>query len=169
MNSGDREGKWVGLKWALFIFTLALCVLAPPLSYAEDANASSHIVYVEDGELSKQLHIPLCEWYPKDRDPVGIVLAIHGLTLHGKRYDVLCKAFAAEGFYACAPDMRGFGRCYKDPEHKYWLGDESKEKVDYAKSYAEIVTLIKLVKQKYPDLPVFALGDKAAIFAALQN
>lgn len=159
MNSSINLGHRSKLGKAAILIALLLSVIASSLCSAEETDPSSRIVYVEDGEFSKKLHLPLSEWYPKGRDPIGIVLAIHGLTLHGKRYDVLCKAFAAEGFYACAPDMRGFGRCYKDTEHKYWLGDESKEKVDYAKSYADIVALLKLVRQKYPDLPLFALGE----------
>jgi alpha-beta hydrolase superfamily lysophospholipase len=151
--------KVAGILLSTTILILVLFTLTPQVSCSEENNASDRIVFIEDGELSKQLHMPICEWYPKNREPVGVLLAIHGLTLHGKRYDVLGKAFAAEGFYACAPDMRGFGRCYNDTQHRFWLGDESKEKVDYDKSYVEIVGLIKVLKQKYPNLPLFAMGE----------
>jgi alpha-beta hydrolase superfamily lysophospholipase len=126
---------------------------------AQETSALDRITKVQDGPLSQQLHIPLYEWSPKESKPTGMVLMIHGLTLHGNRYDVLGKAFAAEGFYACAPDMRGFGRCYKDDDHIFDVGADHKEKVDYDKSYAEIAALAQALKQEHPDLPLFAMGE----------
>ena len=128
-------------------------------SAAKDINPNQKIVYVEDGDIGKKLHIPLYEWSPKDRAPTGLVLAIHGLTLHGKRYEVLGRAFAAEGFYVCAMDMRGFGRCYTDKEHKFCVGDDCKQKLDMEKSYQDIVALATSIKAKYPQTPLFAMGE----------
>src|SRR5271167_2762021 len=108
-----------------FVVSLGLVLFcSSPLARAADADPalSEHVVYVEDGPLSKELHLPICEWYPENSAPSALLLAIHGLTLHGKRYDVLGRAFALEGFYTCAPDMRGFGRCYTDTEHKFCVG-----------------------------------------------
>ena len=137
---------------ALAMFKLESCL-------AQEGNASDRIVTEDEGELSKRLHLPVCEWYPKDTEPKGLLLAIHGLTLHGKRYDVVGKGFAVHGFYACAPDMRGFGRCYKDEGRKYWVGNESKARVNYNKSYEEIVELAKIIKEKHPNAPLFVMGE----------
>src|SRR5262249_54310821 len=75
--------------------------------------------FVQDGEPYQQTHMPVYEWIPKDVKPDGMVLAIHGLTLHGKRYEVLAKACACTGTYFVAPDLRGFGLCRADTTNKY--------------------------------------------------
>jgi alpha-beta hydrolase superfamily lysophospholipase len=128
-------------------------------AYGDDANPNSHIVCVEDGDLSQKLHLPTNEWIPKDGAPRGVVLAIHGMTLHASCYDVIGKAFAFHGYYACAADMRGYGRCYTDNDHKFWVGKDSKKKINCEKSYADIVQLAKEIKQKYPNVPFYALGE----------
>ena len=145
--------------FVLLCTVFSLVVLPNPRAIAQESDPAERITFVQDGPLSKQVHIPLYEWYPKAAEPVGMVLAIHGLTLHGKRYDVLGKAFAAEGFYACAPDMRGFGRCYTDDQHVFDVDGESKQKVDYGKSFADIVALAQAMKHDHPNLPLFAMGE----------
>jgi alpha-beta hydrolase superfamily lysophospholipase len=144
----------------LFVLLYAvLSALTVQNAFAQESNPLDRIEFVQDGPLSQQLSMPLCEWYPKTTKPIGMVLAIHGLTLHGKRYDVLGKAFAAEGFYACAPDMRGFGRCYTDDKHVFDVNGESKKKVNYDKSFADIVALAQAMKRANPNVPLFAMGE----------
>jgi len=126
---------------------------------AEETSAADRITFVQDGPLSKQLHIPLYEWYPKTGQPKGMVLAIHGLTLHGDRYEVLGRAFAAEGFYACAPDMRGFGRCYKDDTHVFDVNGENRQRIDYDRTFDDLVALCQALKKAHPDLPLFVMGE----------
>ncbi len=138
---------------------LSSLVLHSASAIAQESNPLDRIEIVQDGPLSKQLHIPLYEWRPKGTEPVGMVLAIHGLTLHGKRYEVLGRAFAAEGFYVCAPDMRGFGRCYTDDKHEFDVNGESKQKVNYEKSFSDIVALAQAMKSAHPKVPLFAMGE----------
>ncbi len=130
-----------------------------PQQLPPEADPNNRVTSVVDGPLSAQLHIPLYEWYPKDKPPTGIVIAIHGLTLHGKRYEVLGKSFAAEGFYACAFDMRGFGRCFTDTQHKFCVGDDCKQKVDPDKSYDDLVALATELRKSYPHVPLFLMGE----------
>ncbi|HEY9733116.1 MAG TPA: alpha/beta fold hydrolase [Drouetiella sp.] len=125
----------------------------------KESDPLARIDCVEDGPLSKRLHIPLYEWIPKDKEPDGMVLAIHGLTLHGKRYEVLGRAFAAEGFYVAAPDMRGFGRCYTDEKGEFAVEGVSKRKVDYEGSFDDIVALAKAMKAAHPGIPLFIMGE----------
>jgi alpha-beta hydrolase superfamily lysophospholipase len=144
-------------------FSRARLLAMDPVTYngapSTEADPGQRVTSVVDGDFSKRLHLPLYEWYPKNKAPSGLLLCIHGLTLHGKRFEVLGKAFAAEGFYACAPDMRGFGRCYTDTEHKFSVGGDDKRKLDMEKSYADLVALAKMMKEKYPDIPLFAMGE----------
>jgi alpha-beta hydrolase superfamily lysophospholipase len=126
---------------------------------SEELNPNDKITYVEDGELSKAIHLPTYEWIPKDSQPVGLLLAVHGLTLHGKRYEIVCKAFAAGGFYTCAFDMRGFGRCYSDEQQKFWAAADSIRRVNYTKTSSDMVRLASGIKQRYPNLPLFLMGE----------
>jgi alpha-beta hydrolase superfamily lysophospholipase len=135
------------------------CALAESTAPAQSAAIDDQIVSVTDGPLSDALHLPLRQWYPKNNSPVGIVLAIHGLTLHGGLYDIVGKILAVDGFHCCAPDMRGFGRCYYDDQHKFCVGDDCKSKLDYEKSYSDIVELAKRLKQEHSDVPLFAMGE----------
>src|SRR4051794_16863116 len=68
--------------------------------------------YIEDGEYTKALNLPTYEWLPTDGKPKAIIFGIHGLTLHGRRYRVLARTMAVNGYGFVALDMRGFGRCY---------------------------------------------------------
>ncbi len=125
----------------------------------DEPDPNDRIVYVEDGQPSKELRLPTYEWFPKDTQPIGSLLAIHGLTLHGKKFEVVCKAFAASGFYTCAFDMRGFGRCYADKEHSFCDPHDCKKHVNFVKTYAEVVKLAAYIKQRNPDKPLYALGE----------
>jgi alpha-beta hydrolase superfamily lysophospholipase len=146
------------LAWAI-LFTFFFCSSTNIVLAEQAINLSDQVVSVEDGPLSNELHLPVCEWYPKNQQPKALLLAVHGLTLHGKRYQVLGRAFALDGFYACAPDMRGFGRCYANKDHKYCVGDDCKQKVDLNKSYADIVQLALKITQLHPGLPLFLMGE----------
>ena len=71
---------------------------------------------IQDSKTYRSLNIPTYEWIPTGfkSKPKGIVLMVHGLTLHGKTYELVGKAFASANYYAVSFDMRGFGRCFND-------------------------------------------------------
>jgi alpha-beta hydrolase superfamily lysophospholipase len=66
---------------------------------------------------------------------------------------------AVNGIGFVSVDMRGFGRCKWDDKHQFSTKDDDKTKVDHEKSYEEIVELVKLVKQKHPDLRLIGMGE----------
>ena len=115
--------------------------------------------YTEDGEFSKTLNIPTYEWVPVGAPVKAVVVAIHGLTLHGRLYRVLARSLAANGVVFVALDMRGFGRCKFDDEHKFSTKNDDRTQVNHEKSYEDIEKLVKLVKEKYPDARLVALGE----------
>jgi len=147
-----------GVTAFVFALFLSLFTLAQPAN-AQERLPDLNVTAVEDGSISKDLHLPSYEWYPADKPAVGLVLAVHGLTLHAKRYEVLGKAFAAAGFYACACDMRGFGRCYYNEQHTFCVAGDCKKKVDFQKSYLDLVAVATRMKKDHPGLPLFALGE----------
>jgi len=151
---------WRSIKTLLL--TLALVVVCTSGIAQADDQAAQRYKFVQDGELSKQVHLPTCEWYPVKQQPDSMVLAIHGLTLHGKRYEVLGRVFAAENalgsVYVVAPDMRGFGRNRNDL-HTFCQGTDCKKKVDYDKTIDDMVKVAKLMHEKYPGVPLYLMGE----------
>lgn len=127
-----------------------------------DSNVKPEVMskydYVEDGPLTDAIKLPTYQWMPKS-EPKAIVIAVHGLTLHGRRYTVLARTFAVNGIGTIAFDMRGFGRCHFDEGNKFSTKTDNKKKVDLEKSYAELEQLAQIVKQKYPNIPLVALGE----------
>jgi alpha-beta hydrolase superfamily lysophospholipase len=132
-----------------------------PAPYIENLNPelAAKYVYTEDGEYSKAINMPTYEWMPADGHLKAMVVAVHGLTLHGRRFRVLARSLAVNGIGFVSVDMRGFGRCKWDDKHQFSTKDDDKTKVDHEKSYEEIVELVKLVKQKHPDLRLIGMGE----------
>jgi alpha-beta hydrolase superfamily lysophospholipase len=125
-----------------------------------DPQLASKYVYTDYGDYTKALNIPTYEWMPAQGAPRAIVLGVHGLTLHGRRYRVLARTLAVNGIGFVSMDMRGFGSCYFGPEAaQFSTKDDDKRKVDYEKSYVDLVNLAQLIKKKYPDLRLMVLGE----------
>jgi acylglycerol lipase len=147
----------------------ALLLVASPNSQAGELtipapglitpDAASRYKYTEDGEFTKELKLPTYEWMPVSGTPKAIVLGIHGLTLHGRRYGVLARTSALNGYGFIALDMRGFGRARFDPDKLFSTKEDDKTKINHEKSYADIRQLANLIKIKYPSTPIIALGE----------
>jgi alpha-beta hydrolase superfamily lysophospholipase len=115
--------------------------------------------YTQDGQYTKALNIPTYEWKPVGTPVKAVVLAIHGLTLHGRKFRVLARALASNGIAFVSMDMRGFGRCQGDDQNQFSTAGDDKSKVNHEKSYQDIVQLAKLVKEQYPDVRMAAMGE----------
>jgi len=128
------------------------------------------IDFVEDGTISKTLALPVYEWSPSDSPPLAMVLAIHGLTLHGTSYELTGKAFASGGYYFVSSDMRGFGKCARTfaGHQEYCRNGDCKWKVDYEKSYDDIVRVAQAMKKKYPGLPITVMGESLGCTLAVR-
>lgn len=159
-------------KQIIFVVYAALFTwLALSLPARSQTTPLDDIVFIEDGAPSKELHLPVYEWAPKKESPHGphgMILAIHGLTLHGLSYELLGKASAAGGYYFVAPDMRGYGKCRKDKENRYADESGSRQKIDYNKSYEDMVRLAQWMKRKYPTTPLTVLGESLGCTMALR-
>lgn len=132
-----------------------------PPNYVERIrpDLAAKYMYVEDGEYTNALHIPTYEWLPIDGPPRVVFVGVHGLTLHGRRFRVLARSLAVNGVGFISMDMRGFGRCHFDPGKKFSTPDDDKTGVNHEKSYEDIVVLTKLVRNKYPNARVIAIGE----------
>jgi acylglycerol lipase len=112
-----------------------------------------------DGDFTKASGLPTYEWMPTGSPPRAIIVAVHGLTLHGRRYRVLGRALAVNGFGMIAMDMRGFGRCKFDSQKQFSTTEDDRAKVSHEKSYQEIVKLIQAVRERYPEQRLIVMGE----------
>jgi alpha-beta hydrolase superfamily lysophospholipase len=115
--------------------------------------------YTEWGEYTKALGFPTYEWMCVGAKPKAIVLGIHGLTLHGRRYRVLARTLAVCGYGFISMDMRGFGSCHWDEQNQFSTPTEQRKNIAHEKSYEDIVQLAQMIRQKYPDTPIVAMGE----------
>lgn len=132
----------------------------PPYTDDVDPELASKYVYTEDGEFGQALKLPTYEWMPASTEPLkAVFLGIHGLTLHGRRFRVLARSLAINGAGFVSLDMRGFGRCKFDDKKQFSTPEDDKTKVNNEKSYADIVQVATLIKKKYPDTKLIAIGE----------
>jgi acylglycerol lipase len=112
-----------------------------------------------DGDFTKASGLPTYEWMPVGMPPKAIVIAIHGLTLHGRRYRVLGRVLATNGIGLISMDMRGFGRCKFDPKKQFSTPQDDKTHVSHHKSYEDLVKLLIAVSDQYPGQRVIVMGE----------
>jgi alpha-beta hydrolase superfamily lysophospholipase len=91
----------------------------------------------------------------------AVILAIHGVTLHGGAYDGLARHLAPEGYTVIAPDLKGFGHDYKNE-------GSLKATVIYDRSTAELASLLKEIRRSYTGLPVICMGESMGGHLALR-
>jgi len=157
--------------WCLVLVSLLLSVLplspgfagesTMPASYDEKIKPelADKYTYTECGDYTKAVNIPTYEWMPVGVEPKAMILAIHGLTLHGRRFRVIARSLALHGMGLVSMDMRGFGGCYFGDADKYSTKEDDKKDVNHHKSYDEIVQIATMIKAKYPNVPLIAMGE----------
>jgi alpha-beta hydrolase superfamily lysophospholipase len=99
-------------------------------------------ITAEDGAV-----LPLRSWMPIGK-PHAIVLALHGFNDYSNAFAGAGAAFAAKGVAVFAYDQRGFGGA---PQRGRWVGSE--RLVDDA------LTATRLLRDRYPGLPLYLLGE----------
>lgn len=134
----------------------AFTLTASSFAMAQEETVST-VLYQEDGAIADQLNMPTYQWSSPAIPAKGIVIAMHGLAMHGRSYDLLGRTLAAEGFLVYATDLRGYGRCVDNPRECKIR--DCKHKIDYEKSYEDLTRLARTVRSAYPGLPVFGVGE----------
>lgn len=168
-----RSNWWRGRvrrSYQSVLFTIVMTVVtwSAVVVGAADGQSWHEYGFVKDGEFTRVSGLPTYEWLPEGAAPRGLVLAIHGLTLHGGRYELLGKAFASAGYCFVAPDMRGFGRCRTDSNDKVGTADDTIKIIDYDKSYTDIVNIARSMKAKYPQRRLVVIGESLGATMAVR-
>lgn len=117
-------------------------VTYPPGAKNNAAQLGENIFLTEDGAS-----LPLRHWLPKT-EPRAIIIALHGFNDYSRFFNLPGEYFSKLGIACFAYDQRGFGMA---PHRGLWAGGET-----YTK---DLQVLVGLVKQRYPERPVYLLGE----------
>ncbi|KAK0379921.1 hypothetical protein CLIM01_02714 [Colletotrichum limetticola] len=94
--------------------------------------------YVDTSPIGLKFHI--LESFPKDnpsKEPPPLILLLHGFPNLSFDWSAVMPKLAAAGYYAVAPDMRGFGRT-----HNANLSPISEETIRPLTALRDVVTLV---------------------------
>ena len=139
------------LKLPLWFVVLALLgcsprtqVIGPPI---DRPSFGEHVFHTADG-----VDLPVRVWVQwhgdASRKPLGIILALHGFNDHSGGFALPGSGLSRRGYRMYAYDQRGFG---KTPQRGIWPGS--------AQMIADLKTAARLLKERYPDLPLYLLGE----------
>jgi acylglycerol lipase len=115
-----------------------------------------HYFLTEDG-----LQLPLRQWLPKSGVTHAVIIAVHGFNDYSYFFQQPGEYFSQQGIACFSYDQRGFGA---SPQRGFWAGSDT-----YA---ADLLNFIDLVKQNYPNTPIYVLGESmggAVVIAASKN
>ncbi|MBI5176204.1 MAG: alpha/beta fold hydrolase [Candidatus Melainabacteria bacterium] len=150
--STARSGRILtgSLALAAVLATLMLPAQARP---ERDDNPREHAMgFLPD--------VPMSVWQDPDVEQRGIVVAVHGLVMHGRVYDTMARELAKDGLTVVAPDLRGYGRwqALSDEESNRKTGKKS-EKIEYVSSLNDLKEVVSALRANSPELPIFMVGE----------
>jgi alpha-beta hydrolase superfamily lysophospholipase len=108
---------------------------------------------------ARQSHLPIYEWRDSaSKRPRSIIVLVHGATQEVTCFDQLARRLAKQGFLVCGLDLRGHGQW-----HFRHIGEGKMEgyTVDYNQSVKDVAHLIDHLQAKYPQAPIFCVGESA--------
>jgi len=114
----------------------------PPGAKNNIAQLSEAIFMTEDGA-----NLPIRHWLSKT-DPHAVLIALHGFNDYSRFFQQPGEYLSKQGIACFAYDQRGFGAA---PKRGLWAGGTA-----YTH---DLHTLVRLIKQRYPDRPVYLLGE----------
>jgi acylglycerol lipase len=113
-----------------------------PVAVAREPQLADAALVAADGAL-----LPLRRWLPAGK-PRAVVLALHGFNDYSNAFALPAPAWAAAGIATYAYDQRGFGAA---PGRGHWPGA--------AALVGDAVVAAKLLRARYPDVPLYLLGE----------
>ncbi|MDD1638611.1 MAG: alpha/beta hydrolase [Methylococcaceae bacterium] len=128
----------------LLLSSMAGCMpmTYPPGAKNSPAQLSENTFMTEDGA-----NLPFRHWLPKT-DPHAVLIALHGFNDYSRFFQQPGEFLSKLGIACFAYDQRGFGA---SPKRGLWAGG--------ATYVDDLHTMVRLVKRRYPDRPVYLLGE----------
>jgi len=153
----DLKRQLDSTSWQIKLAKEFVCILAlaTATQFGSALPAYSKVLRMDQIDLASKHYPYLYQWSDPATKPKAIVIALHGITMHGLTYDHLAYHLAEEGTLVLSPDLPGSGR--------RWQIDS----VSFVKAEEELVEIIQSVKKTYKDLPVICLGESLGANLAL--
>ncbi|MBC8000512.1 MAG: alpha/beta fold hydrolase [Leptolyngbya sp.] len=133
------------------LLSLILCASASVPTLAQ-------VTREDDANLVHHVGLPVYEWKSTTEEPKAVAVLVHGLTMHGAVYDSLARHLADQGYIVLAPDLHGYGRWTK-LNHQQSKCEDCGAGVCYQKTRRDLVSLVDSVKDTYPNLPLYMVGE----------
>jgi acylglycerol lipase len=152
MRQAQKIALWVGM----LLLAASLDACAP--DFAEAPNAAGPVaaqpalgtgfLVADDGT-----HLPMRLLMPRGPGnrpaPVeAVIVAVHGFNDYSTAFEMPAEVWSRNGIATLAYDQRGFG-ANADPGR--WPGE--------ATLCRDLATAVKLARQRFPDRPVYVLGE----------
>ena len=130
------------LALLLALLTGCMPMIHPPGVTINAAQLKANTFLTEDGA-----HLPFRHWLPKT-EAHAILIALHGFNDYSRFFQQPGEYLSKQGIACFAYDQRGFGGA---PKRGLWAGG--------AAYSHDLLTLVRLIKQRYPDRPIYLLGE----------
>jgi len=141
----------------LMMLTVSGCMpmAYPPSAGYKSAQLQEKVFLTADGA-----GLPVRGWLPKTQ-PHAVIVALHGFNDYSQFFEMPGAYLSKQGIACFAYDQRGFGAA---PKRGSWAGNDA---------YAyDLHVFTRLLKQRYPRLPVYLLGESmggAIVLAAMRQ
>jgi len=89
----------------------------------------------------------------------GIVLCVHGMCEHSKRYESIALFLNESGYSVYTYDHRGHGDSLLENEKKGYLGTDGYNKMIY-----DLNVVVSYIQEKYPQQKLYLLGHSMGSF-----
>jgi alpha-beta hydrolase superfamily lysophospholipase len=107
--------------------------------------------------------VPVRQWTDKNIRPRAVVVALHGASRHSGTYQTLAEHLVSLGYLVVSPDLRGHGEWYFSKQAT------AKDKMaNWDQSTDDVVALIDNLRDKYPRLPIFCMGESTGAAVAIK-
>lgn len=113
-------------------------------------RAEAKVVRHDNDALAQKFHLPVYVWSDSKLRPKAMVLAVHGLSMHGTVFDATARHLAAQHFLVAAIDLRGYGKWYQRDAHS---------KASYRASEQDLVAVAAAMREGHPGIPLFLIGE----------
>lgn len=99
-------------------------------------------------------------WEPETDTPQALLIIAHGMTESMARYDDFAKNMAQRGILVAGKDHLGHGRSVKNEDELGYFGPVEYDNIQNA----DFQKLVDLMRERYPQTPLFVLGHSMGSF-----
>lgn len=137
---------------------LRVCILSLLVASFVPSQSLAGVIRQDEAKLVQQVGLPVYEWKNDSAEPRAVAILVHGLTMHGAIFDRLARHLAEQGYIVLAPDLHGYGRWVDIPAQERQC-KECGSQLCYQKSRRDLIGLVDAVRETYPSLPLYMIGE----------